>query len=127
MPIRIPRTPKYRLHKPSGQGVVTLNGRDHYLGPFGSPESQAEYDRLVGEWLASGRELASSRPGRNDLTVNELILAYLRHADTYYIKNGKKTRETVNIRLAIRPLRRLYGQTLASDFGPRALKRSGRR
>ena len=24
--------PSYRLHKPSGQAVVTLNGRDHYLG-----------------------------------------------------------------------------------------------
>lgn len=28
-------TPKIRLHKPSGQAFVTLNGTDHYLGPFG--------------------------------------------------------------------------------------------
>jgi hypothetical protein len=26
------RIPSYREHKPSGQAVVTLNGRDHYLG-----------------------------------------------------------------------------------------------
>ena len=31
MPVR---TPSYRLHKPSGQAVVTLDGRDHYLGPW---------------------------------------------------------------------------------------------
>lgn len=26
------RIPSYRLHKASGQAVVTLDGRDHYLG-----------------------------------------------------------------------------------------------
>ena len=27
------RTPGLRRHKPSGQGVVTLNSKDYYLGP----------------------------------------------------------------------------------------------
>ena len=26
------RVPKYRRHKPTGQAVVTLCGKDHYLG-----------------------------------------------------------------------------------------------
>ena len=47
MPVR---TPSYRLHKPTGQAVVTLDGRDLYLGRHGSPESRTEYDRLVTEW-----------------------------------------------------------------------------
>ena len=38
------------------------------------------------------------------------------------MKNGKPTSEPVNIRLAHRPLRQLYGDTLARDFGPLALK-----
>ena len=46
------RVPSYRKHKPSGQAVVTLSGRDHYLGPHGSKTSIAEYDRLIAEWLA---------------------------------------------------------------------------
>jgi hypothetical protein len=29
------RTPSYRHHKPSGQAVVTLEGRDIYLGRYG--------------------------------------------------------------------------------------------
>jgi hypothetical protein len=29
---RTPRVPSYRRHTPSGQAVVTLNGRDSYLG-----------------------------------------------------------------------------------------------
>ena len=32
------RTPSYRLLKSSGQAVVTIDGRDHYLGKHGSPE-----------------------------------------------------------------------------------------
>jgi hypothetical protein len=50
-----PRVPSLRLHKPSGQAVVTIAGRDHYCGPWGSRKAQAEYQRLVGEWLAGGR------------------------------------------------------------------------
>ncbi len=56
----MPRTtkpPAYRLHKRSGQAVVTLSGRDHYLGPHRTKVSLAEYDRLVGEWLANGRAI----------------------------------------------------------------------
>jgi hypothetical protein len=54
---RPPRTPSYRLHKPSGQAVVTLGGRDVYLGKFETPESRAEYDRVVAEWLQGDVEL----------------------------------------------------------------------
>ncbi|MEI6636374.1 MAG: hypothetical protein WCO99_07385 [Planctomycetota bacterium] len=43
------RIPSLRHHKPSGQAVVTLNSRDHYFGPWGSNQSQSEYQRLVGE------------------------------------------------------------------------------
>jgi hypothetical protein len=44
-------TPAYRLHKQSGQAVVRRSGRDFYLFEHGAPESRAEYDRIVGEWL----------------------------------------------------------------------------
>ena len=54
--------PDYRLHKASGRAVVALAGRDHYLGAYGSKESRAAYDRLVGEWLAGGRVGAPARP-----------------------------------------------------------------
>ena len=48
------RIPSYRHHKPTGQAVVTLNGKDHYLGLWGTAASRAEYDRLIGEWIANG-------------------------------------------------------------------------
>ena len=42
------RVPSYRRHKPTGQAVVTLNGKDHYLGKWNSKVSRVEYDRLIG-------------------------------------------------------------------------------
>jgi integrase len=121
---RSSRPPSYRLHKPSGQAVVTLGDRDIYLGRYNSTESRAEYDRIIAEWLAHGRRLPASASGRGgaDPTVNELILAYLKFADGYYRKNGEPTSEPANLKLALRPLRRLYGHTPGREFGPLALK-----
>jgi integrase len=100
---------------------VTLDGRDIYLGRYGSPKSRAEFDRLLAEWLTNGRRLPAPIAGA-DLSVNEVVLAYLRHADGYYLKNGKPTTEAGNIRASLRPVRELYGHTTASEFGPIALK-----
>lgn len=54
MPKLTHKLPSYRLHKVSGNAVVTLNGRDHYLGAHGSPESVDAYKRLIGEWTTAG-------------------------------------------------------------------------
>jgi hypothetical protein len=116
-----PRTPTCRLNKATGQAVVTLGGRDVYLGKHGSPESRAEYDRVVAEFLASGRRAPVSSAA-HALSINELIVAYVRWADGYYVKDGHTTKEAITIRLALRPLRRLYGITNGVDFGPLALK-----
>ena len=43
--------PSYRYHKPSGQGVVTLSGKDFYLDPWQSESSVTEYRRLLAEWM----------------------------------------------------------------------------
>ena len=40
-------SPRYRTHGASGQAIVTLSGRDYFLGPHGAKASKLEYDRLV--------------------------------------------------------------------------------
>ncbi len=112
--------PKYRKHKASGQAIVTLDGRDFYLGPHGTKASLREYDRLVGEWQANGRRLPVE-PGAV-ITVTELCAAYWRFCKTYYVKNGKPTDEQPGIKAALRHIKQLYGKTLARDFGPLALE-----
>jgi len=67
------RTPSYRLHRPSGQAVVTLNGRDFYLGKYGTAASRQTYDRLVAEWLVGGRAVPGRKGAGSRLTLSELI------------------------------------------------------
>ncbi len=112
--------PKYRKHLGSGQAVVTLSGRDFYLGPHNTKASKLEYDRLIGEWLANGRKLSTGLS--NDLTVSELLLRYWEHAKGYYRKNGKPTQEISALKSALRPVRELYGSRPAVEFGPLALE-----
>jgi hypothetical protein len=46
--------PKISSHD-SGQGVVRLDGKDHYLSKFGSPEAQAKYLSIVYPWFLAKR------------------------------------------------------------------------
>ena len=57
------------------------------------------------------------------MTINEVMLQYLDHAEVYYVKkDGTTTSELSCIREAARRLRKLYGSTQSREFGPKALK-----
>src|SRR5436305_508691 len=63
MPRLVHRNPAYRKHRASGQAVVTIDGKFHYLGPHGSRASRIQYDRLIAEWLRiSDNEARESEP-----------------------------------------------------------------
>lgn len=115
------RVPKRTKHKASGQDVVRLNGRDFYLGPSGSIAAKTNYDRLIAEWLAAGRRLPGTDPEQG-LTITNLVAAFHKHVQAYYVKDGKPTSEQHNFRIALRIVRQLYGATPAAEFGPLALK-----
>jgi integrase len=119
MPRLTQSLPKYRKHRASGQAIVTLNGRDHYLGPHGTAASRREYDRLIAEWMANGRHapLAAS-----DLQVVEMTARYWKFAAGYYATSEDTNGELGALKQAITALNALYGTTNASDFRPLALK-----
>lgn len=116
------RTPALVFHKPSGRARVRIGGKDIYLGPWGtsnprkpSAEVQREYRRVVAEWLASGKIPGETLDG---LTVDALI--------EQYIERRGPALQTRTVEGSIEPilhrLSKLYGGTLAQDFGPSELR-----
>src|SRR5688500_2360381 len=92
--------PSYRLHKQSGQAIVTLSGKDHLLGTYGTAASKAEYKRVTAEWLAGGAAVNA----KVDITVVELIRDFLVHAKVYYRRpDGTVTSEPANFIDALGP------------------------
>ena len=77
------RVPKYRRHRASGQAVVTLSGRDHYLGPYGCPESCSRYTEAVGRWLANGRQ-AMPEAREAPRSVTEVLLPFVEDCVTRF-------------------------------------------
>lgn len=128
MPRTHGRPPSYRRKIVRGKewAVVTLRDadtgvrRDHYLGPFGSPESREAYARLIIEWERGGRRVAEKRrpsslaPGP---TITEICHDWWMAVGQHYSAG-----EQGSCRLVIRLLRELYGSTSAADFGPKALR-----
>jgi hypothetical protein len=126
-----PSVPSYRLHKQSGQAIVTLRNpatgqrRDVLLGKYGTPESRREYARVIAEWEAAGRrplapDTGESTSGRTppDITVNEVTLAYWRHCQTYYVKGGRPTKQQHRIKTALKPVKLLHGHAWPATSAP---------
>jgi hypothetical protein len=119
MPKLVHVIPKYRKHKQSGQAIVTLAGHDYLLGPHGTKASKREYDRLVSEFLASGRSASFGAP-QGDSSVVEVAADYVRYAKAYY--GTAPTSEYFRILRVIRPVKEMYGRLPAVEFGPLQLK-----
>jgi integrase len=116
----MPRTPKgtlpkLRLHKPSGRAVVTIKGKDHYCGPWGSEQATQRYARLIAEFRAD-QPSPDARAVPGGLTINEIVLAFLQAHDKHYRRNGVPTGELDNVKDAVGPLCRLYGHVSGMEF-----------
>jgi integrase len=121
-------TPSYLRHKQSGRARAVwtdqTGGRQQRLlpGAFDSPESRTAFARLQLELEAAPYGPPAGREPRG-VSVNELMLAFLGHAQQHYRRaDGTQTHELDEYKLVIRYVRGLYGDTPAADFGPLALK-----
>lgn len=89
--------PSRRFHV-SVRSVVTLDGKNFYLGDHDSPAAEAKYDSLVAKYLASGRRLwdaPDTHQASNEVTVGNVIAEYRRE-----IKRRPKT--LVPVRKSVR-------------------------
>lgn len=110
------RVPSYRLHRSSGRAVVTIAGRDHYLGPHDSPESRKAYDALVLRWIAGGRRPLRDSSGAGPTAAEFADLARS-HVRGYYRRNGNLSSAG---RFALRTLatfESMFDQLPIAEFG----------
>lgn len=121
--------PSYLLHQPTGQARVRINGKDYYLGEYGSEASRVLYGQIIAQHAGgqpvdpfAGTSDSTNQPPEAGLTINELVLAFMRHAEGHYVKNGKPTSEIHCLKSATRPLIELFGFTAVDAFGPLMLK-----
>ncbi len=59
---------------------------------------------------------------KGKVSVVEILAAYKRFAEGYYVKNGKVTNEVTAITSAMRIVKQLYGKIDSGDFGPLKLQ-----
>ena len=72
-------------HKASNRARVRINGRDFWLGKWGSPEAKMAYDRLIAEYLATRRILspvASPEGAAGHPTLGPASVGGVGHAQT---------------------------------------------
>ncbi|MGC9260695.1 MAG: tyrosine-type recombinase/integrase [Phycisphaerae bacterium] len=111
------RVPSYCRHRATGKGVVNIGGRYIYLpGRYNSAESRREYDRIISEYLVGGRVSASVG---DSATIAEVVNGYRLHCKDHYLNaDGGIAEEADNIRCALKPLVKFYGDTPADQFTP---------
>lgn len=123
---RFGKLPEVRLHKRSGNGRVFINGREYWVGPFGSPEAKARYEELIAAFVTSGGQSVEAAapprapaPQAAELTVAELAVKWLRHIQTTRpdFKKSSIWHGALAASRAIRP----FGTMPVSAFGSRAL------
>lgn len=126
----MPRTPHFPAYpkKPhaSKQARIVVGGTTYYLGVHGSPESWAEYQRLLTHWRETGcTDSAGKRPSysKNNSTVGAIACQFMTYAERHYRHPDGTPKDELNqFRTALRPLLRLHAATPAAAFGPKALR-----
>jgi len=138
------KAPALRYHM-SGQSVVTLDGRDYYLGKHDSPESLARYAVLIGIYQSNGLAL----PKDFDLEMLDAKASFLaptapqpthqaeqallvRHVTASYrtlivTKYANNPAELHRLNQICDETDKHEGDRLADDYGPLALQRQRQR
>ena len=54
---RVPKLRRQRRTNRPDLALVELNGQRFYLGEWGTPEAEHQYERRIAEWEASGKRV----------------------------------------------------------------------
>jgi integrase len=127
MPRRF-HVPQQSLHRPSGRSRVMLPAGPRrriqvWLGPWGAPSTDAEYNRVLQLWLQAGRTWPppALMPG-TVRTVRHLAESFAAWASSYYVKNGRTTStQHVVLRALTLLCRAGFDAMPVQSFGPKTL------
>ena len=139
------KAPSLRYHI-SGQSVVTIDGRDYYLGKHDSPESIARYAVLIATYQAGGLKLEANfdpadldaraaillnqmepqptQQAAQPLTVRHITASYREHVKTKYASNLSELQRVNQI---CDEIDKHEGDKQTDCYGPLALQRQRQR
>lgn len=132
------KAPSLRYHL-SGQSVVTIDGKDYYLGKHDSPESLARYAVLIATYQAGGLRLPDdfdaysidekaaaildrmqpAQQAKQPVTVKHITASYREHVKSVYANDEIERRRLL---LICDELDQHDGDKLAESYGPLALQ-----
>lgn len=101
------KPPKLSLHKPSGNARCYINGKEHWLGRYGTPECERRYRALIADWARGTADAPTPPVPVNRMTIADALAQYLieiRGDDT-----GEKLRKNARWWLA---------RSMANDVAP---------
>jgi integrase len=139
------KAPALRYHI-SGQSVVTIGGRDFYLGPHESPEAFARYAVLIGDYQSGGLTLpkdfdvatlaeraarlledipaTATRQTDQPILVKHITAVYREHVKVRYAENPA---ELHRLNQVCDEIDRHDGNIEAKDYGPVRLQKQRQR
>lgn len=103
--------PSYLKHAPSGSARCVWEGKTVYLGKYGSPESYAEYQKILALFLATG----SITYKRDRFNILQAVQSFLDLIDREYPATSGEPR---NIRIGLTDLVSKFGPLPINEFRP---------
>jgi integrase len=113
----MPRHPlfAYSHHKATGQAFVRVDGRIHYLGKYGTPESRVRHRNIVAAAQARREAFDLLRP----LSVGELCERFVAAMQR---EHGPRSWQDIEARAVALTVCAKHAGMVAAAFGPKALQ-----
>jgi integrase len=98
---------------------MRVNGRDVWLGKYGSPESRELYNQLVARWLVGGPDAIDPDRRAPTVYVVDVTQSFRVWSEGYHLdREARASKAHFNVKGVCRRLRELYGTLPADEFQP---------
>jgi len=113
-----------RRHKATNQAYCYADGRFHYFGPWGDPDTAQRHRAWAGDRAAAQARAETWRPENRPISVGELAERWVAWMEA---QRGPRNSKASGARSVALDLCRQHAGLPAAEFGPRALHQVQRR